>query len=462
MSDQHLPVDSSYSQSASTMGPLVVDEEDVFVENGELSITTAHDDDLSQQEDASCTGTATGGTKKRTRQTHRTPRTSACLTLACLAVAGGAGAMLRSRTGSRRAAAAATGSSVRSSPPFPVVVRTTFPSASEADSVLQPLNLDVMGRGRRLSPNDGSRSSSSDGPIERDIMLHSPQDWSTLDNAVSNFAIDEDHTAMLFLDESTTYTPPPSRRHLNSDYETMPYRPCYRTVQGTYDTMDDIVSTYPDLAKMETIGSSYLGEPIRMLKLTGPQSVQSPVADREPLVMTSGLHAREYAPVEIATRLVEHLTSQYGVDADVTAMLDHTVLYVVLQSNPDSRKVVDKNLASSQPRKNQNNAAGCSEETLWGTDLNRNFDFMHGRPGASDNPCHITYHGTTAASEEETKAIQNLSKSVFPAWQRKTNPEDDPFGAINDMSRGLYVGEFQVLFIHPRNVHSKRTVITHR
>lgn len=455
MSDQHQPINGESSPTAAIMLPC--DGEDVFVENGELSITTADDDDDAGAADASTGLDLETQTKKkkRTRQkTNRTNRPSACcVALACLAAAGGACAALRicaRQGGGGDAGAEAVASQKHVHDTFPVVVRTIFPSASEADDVLQALNLDVMGRGRLLAttgPDSGGSGGSNSGPIERDVMLHSPEDWSSLDGAVTSFTIDEDHTSLLFLDESTTYNPPPNRRNLVSNYETMPYRPCYRTVQGTYDTMYDIAASYPQLATVETIGLSYKGEPILMLKLTGPESTQSPKSNREPMVITSGIHAREYAPVEIATRLVEHLTSRYGLDADVTAMLDHTVLHVVLQANPDSRRVADKNLSSSQPRKNQNDATGCPTETLWGTDLNRNFDFMHGRPGASDSPCHITYRGKTAASEPETKAIQNLSKRVFPASQRKANPEDDPFGAYSDLSRGLYVGESVLIFI---------------
>ena len=235
-------------------------------------------------------------------------------------------------------------------------------------------------------------------------------------------------------------------RRLNQ-YETMAYFPCYRTVQGTHATMYELQEQYPDLVSIETIGASFQGESILMLQITGPESTTSPISTREPAVFTSGLHAREYAPPEIATRFAEHLVASYGTDADVTAVLDHTVLHFVLQSNPDSRRIAERNYANSQPRKNQRDDDGCSSSDQWGADLNRNFDFQHGSPGASNSPCHIVYHGRAGGSEGETKAIQDLSRRVFPEWQRKADPEAEAFEAVPDTARGLYVGEFVFLFV---------------
>ena len=321
---------------------------------------------------------------------------------------------------------------------FPLVVRTRHASVTEADDALLTLNLDVMGRGRHLDHYTYT--------YERDVLLHSPEDWTVLRQAVGDgFEIDQEHTELFHFRGSADEE---SDRHLGSTtstalpdvvYESMPYFPCYRTVQGTYDTMYDLQRKYSDLATVETIGTSFKGEPILMLRVTGPESAASPIADREPAVFTSGVHAREYAPPEIATRLAEYLLEKYGTDADVTAILDHTVLHFVLQSNPDSRRIAEQNYAQSQPRKNQRNVDGCSSTNQWGTDLNRNFDFQHGSPGASNSPCHILYHGKNGASEGETKAIQNLSKRVFPEWQRKLDAETKAFEAAPDTARGLYV-----------------------
>jgi len=388
-----------------------------------------------------------------------------------------------------------------SSASFPLVVRTRHASAAEADGALLGVDLDAMGRGRHLeAEKDSDRSvgdAAADGAssatttaaaaaaaepphaahpscrYERDVLLHSPEEWTVLREALGKddgrtgggaacgWEIDEVHTERFHsfrADDLEEQVPNAQEggieggegskkaRHLAAGasaptkvYETMPHFSCYRTVQGTYETMYDLQARRPDLAAVEVIGRSFQGEPILLLQLTGPESAASPVAGRQPAVLTAGLHAREYAPPEMATRFAEHLVDGYGADADVTAILDHTVLHLVLQANPDSRRIAERNYAASQPRKNQDNADGCSSRSQWGTDLNRNFDFQHGSPGASSSPCHITYHGKRGGSEGETQAIQALSRRVFPEWQRKVDAEANAFEAFPDTAVGLFV-----------------------
>jgi hypothetical protein len=56
-------------------------------------------------------------------------------------------------------------------------------------------------------------------------------------------------------------------------------------------------------------------------------------------------------------------------------------------------------------------------------DLNRNFPFKWGDlTGSSNNKCSETYHGTSAGSEPEVKAIIDYTKSIFPAAQQKLDP----------------------------------------
>ena len=417
--------------------------------------------------------------RRRERPLHvslaRTAAVGCLAAHACTALNGGS-AVVAAAAGLRPATATNNNNNNHHTPPpeesaFPLVVRTRHGSVAEADDVLSPLGLDLMGRGRHLEPPDETSSTAAapHGPTsgthytytyERDVLLHSSEEWAALldavgsgrddgadDDGIASWEIDVDHTELFHYDETKGEAEGREERRLNQ-YETMTYFPCYRTVQGTYHTMYELQEQYPDLVTIETIGTSFRGESILMLQITGPESATtSPIASREPAVFTSGLHAREYAPPEIATRFAEHLVASYGTDADITAVLDHTVLYLVLQSNPDSRRIAEKNYANAQPRKNQRDDDGCSSSDQWGTDLNRNFDFQHGSPGASSSPCHIIYCGRDGGSEGETKAIQDLSRRVFPEWQRKADPEAEAFEAAPDTARGLYVGEFVSLFV---------------
>ncbi|AKH16381.1 M14 family zinc carboxypeptidase [Deinococcus soli (ex Cha et al. 2016)] len=186
---------------------------------------------------------------------------------------------------------------------------------------------------------------------------------------------------------------------------------CYRTVEETYASAQNLVTQYPNLASWSSFGSSWLkskgrgGYDMNVLKLTN----RSTTGTKPRLLITASIHAREYTPAELATRFAEYLLANYGKDADVTWMLDTQEVWLVLQSNPDGRKKAE---AGASWRKNVNDTQPCSNG-LYGVDLNRNFNYAWGTGGSSADPCNETYKGTAAASEIETQNLQTLIKAAF-------------------------------------------------
>lgn len=187
---------------------------------------------------------------------------------------------------------------------------------------------------------------------------------------------------------------------------------CYRTVEETYQTAEDIVTNYPTLAEWIDIGDSWAktqnpnnGYDLYVLKLTN----QNTGGDKPVLYVTSSIHAREYTPAETMTRFAEKLVTGYGTDPDITWLLDHQEIHLVLQANPDGRKIAE---AGELWRKNVNNNACASGN--YGIDLNRNFDFQWNCcGGSSGDPCNQTYRGASAASEPETQTYQAYGATVF-------------------------------------------------
>jgi carboxypeptidase T len=186
---------------------------------------------------------------------------------------------------------------------------------------------------------------------------------------------------------------------------------CYRTVEETFTGAQNIVNNYPNLATWSDVGDSWLktrntgGYDLRVLKLTNKN-----IAGTKPKAfIMSAIHAREYSTAELATRFAEYLTSNYGTNPDVTWMLDHQEVHFLLQANPDGRKQAE---AGVLWRKN-NNTNYCRSSTK-GADLNRNSSFEWNTGGSSSNQCNETYRGPSAASEPETRGIQNYATSIFP------------------------------------------------
>ena len=222
--------------------------------------------------------------------------------------------------------------------------------------------------------------------------------------------------------------------------ESIPGYTCYRTVEETYAAAQALVAAHPDLASWSDAGNSWEksvgqadGYDMMVLKLTN-----SAIGGAKPkLFITASIHAREYAPAELATRFGEYLVNRYGTDADVTWILDHHEVHLMLQANPDGRKEAE---AGRSWRKNTNETYCGVTSTSRGADLNRNFSYQWGTGGSSSIPCDATYRGSSGGSEPETQAVQNYLKQIFPDQRGTGAAPSDATGIYLDLhSYGGYV-----------------------
>ncbi len=198
---------------------------------------------------------------------------------------------------------------------------------------------------------------------------------------------------------------------------------CYRTVEESYASAQAIAAAHPTLAAVIDVGDSWEkataggapGYDLLVLKLTN-----TAIPGPKPIFFLEGaIHAREYTTAELALRFAEQLVDGYGVDADATWLLDHQELHVLLQANPDGRKMAE---GGDLWRKNTNNNY-CTGSSSRGADLNRNFAFGWNCCGGSDSsPCGETYHGSSPASEPEVQTVQSYLRAQFTDDRADTWP----------------------------------------
>ncbi len=183
----------------------------------------------------------------------------------------------------------------------------------------------------------------------------------------------------LEVDEARTKLMNQPRVRIPGQTEGIPGFPCYRTVEETYASAQQIVADHPDLATWIDIGDSWEktqagglpGYDLMVLRLTN-SNIPGP---KPKFFAMSAIHAREYTTAELNTRFAEYLVNNYGKDPDITWILDYTEIHLLLQSNPDGRKIAE---TGDLWRKNTDNNDGCNISTLWGTDLNRNYQLSVG------------------------------------------------------------------------------------
>lgn len=199
---------------------------------------------------------------------------------------------------------------------------------------------------------------------------------------------------------------------------------CYRTVAQLYADAAAYETQYPDLVQLTDIGDSWdkvmpggaAGFDIIMLRLTNEA-----IAGPKPRFFTDGgIHARELPTPEMVMEFAEYLLTNYGTNAEVTALLDYSEVYIGVNTNPDGH--LENELNNSYWRKNMDSDDGCSSS--YGVDLNRNQDFKWGCcGGSSSNPCATDYRGPSPASEPEIQAYEAAVRGLFPD-QRGPNDGD--------------------------------------
>ena len=253
------------------------------------------------------------------------------------------------------------------------------------------------------------------------VALLTPQEYVSLLSQGYRVEIDDNRTALVNQPRQ------PSPGQVNG----IPGFACYRTVEETFASMASLASAHPRLASWQDIGDSWEkitpgglpGYDLKVLVLTN-QDIPGP---KPKFFLMAEIHAREYTTAETAARFAEHLVNNYGVDPDVTWLLDTTEVHILPMTNPDGRKKAE---AGNLWRKNTDNDDGCTFSSSWGTDLNRNSSFHWGGAGADTDACGETYSGPSAASEPEVQAVQDYVASIFPDQRGPAITDPAPLTAM--------------------------------
>jgi len=180
----------------------------------------------------------------------------------------------------------------------------------------------------------------------------------------------------------------------------------FLTLEELRADLDSMRAVYPSLvAGPDSIGSSVEGRPIWSLKI----SARAATDEEEPRALYTALtHAREGGGMMVLLYFMWHLLEQYGVDPEITRLLESRELFFVPAVNPDGYA----HNASIAPagggmwRKNRR----LNGDGSIGVDLNRNYgyswaydDFGSSPQGFSD-----TFRGDSAFSEPELRAVRSL------------------------------------------------------
>ena len=99
------------------------------------------------------------------------------------------------------------------------------------------------------------------------------------------------------------------------------------------DYLEQVVEAYPQITKLHTIGKSFLGKDLLVLELTNTETGDG--ISKPGYWIDGNLHAGEVAGGEISLHTIQTLTSEYGKDPLITAILDTKTFYIMPKLNPD-------------------------------------------------------------------------------------------------------------------------------
>jgi len=164
----------------------------------------------------------------------------------------------------------------------------------------------------------------------------------------------------------------------------------YHGFSGTEDYLKRISSAYPDLTELLTIGESTMGRPIYVLVVSNMKSGttidrhvelrnmrKENVMNVRPMKIHQGkpghfisgaTHGNEYTGTEVCLYTIDKLLTGYGVDENITGLINNNAFYICPVINPDGvYNSVEKGIAqrSNSALKDDDNDGKINED---GTD----------------------------------------------------------------------------------------------
>jgi carboxypeptidase T len=184
---------------------------------------------------------------------------------------------------------------------------------------------------------------------------------------------------------------------------------------------------HPSIFSLFSIGVSYQGRTVWAGKIS--DNVVTDEAEPE-VLFTHHQHAREHLTVEMGLYTLRMLTDEYGVDSQVTSLVDNREIWMVFDMNPDGGEYDIATGSYVSWRKNRQPNAGSS---AIGTDLNRNWNYGWGCcGGSSGDTASTTYRGPSPFSAPETQVVRDFvnGRIIGGTQQIRTHIDFHTFGEL--------------------------------
>ncbi|HNV52197.1 MAG TPA: M14 family zinc carboxypeptidase, partial [Tenuifilaceae bacterium] len=163
-----------------------------------------------------------------------------------------------------------------------------------------------------------------------------------------------------------------------ANWDRYPTYAVYREMMKKFET------DYPNLCKLDSIGTTVEGRKLYVVKIS--DNVSDDEAEQE-FFYTSTMHGDEVTGYVLMLRLIDYLLSQYNTNTRIKDIVDNMAIYINPNANPDGTYYAGNNTVSGSRRYNANSV-----------DINRNFP----DPRAGNHPDGYSW-------QAETQAMMNFA-----------------------------------------------------
>ncbi|KAF2434598.1 hypothetical protein EJ08DRAFT_685907 [Tothia fuscella] len=182
-------------------------------------------------------------------------------------------------------------------------------------------------------------------------------------------------------------------------------------------------SMFPTHVRLISLGLSYEGREIEALRVgVHPTNNDDPDRPRrKTIIISGGLHAREWISTSTATYIAQKMITQYGKSSTWTTLLESFDWIFIPTLNPDGYEYT-----WSTDRLWRKNRQPTPLRFCRGIDLDRSFGFQWDGDASGGNPCSESYAG-----EEAWQAVESRR---FADWARnETENNNVEFTALVDL-----------------------------